>query len=99
MTVSAYLPYLVGILVITMIILRFMRSKRTGAAAVKFEVLYLMVYTFTAGVLVTFFLEHPEIGWMSLLILATFFAGFILRAMPLFRLIKDVEEKAKNAGI
>lgn len=94
MNISAYLPYLIGFLVVSLIILRIIRSKRSGSAAVKFEILYLMVYTFMAGVLVTFFLEHPEIGWMSLLILGTFFAGFILRAVPLFRLIREVEEKA-----
>ena len=96
MTFSAYLPYLIGVLVLTMIILRWMRSKRIGASAVTYEILYLMVYTFMAGVLVTFFLENPETGGMALLILATFFAGFILRAFPLFRLIKEVEKKAEG---
>jgi Na+/proline symporter len=96
MSHSAYLPYLVVILIIAMVVIRFMRSKRTGSAAVKFEVLYLMVYSFLGGVLATFFLEHQEIGWMSILILATFAVGFIVRTLPLFRLIKSVEEKAEG---
>ena len=96
MSHSAYLPYLILLLIITMLILRVMRKKRIGSAAVKFEVLYLMVYSFLGGVLVTFFLEHQEIGWMSLLILATFFVGFSVRTLPLFRLIKDVESKAEG---
>lgn len=96
MSHSAYLPYLIVVLILAMVILRFMRRKRIGSAAVKFEVLYLMVYSFLGGVLVTFFLEHQEIGWMAMLILATFFVGFFVRTLPLFRLIKDVETKAEG---
>ena len=96
MSHSAYLPYLIAILILAMVILRLIRRKRIGSAAVKFEVLYLMVYSFLGGVLVTFFLEHPEIGWMSILILVTFFIGFFVRTLPLFRLIKDVESKAEG---
>jgi len=96
MSHSAYLPYLIAILIISMVILRLMRRNRVGSAAVRFEVLYLMVYSFLGGVLVTFFLEHQEIGWMAMLILATFFVGFFVRTLPLFRLIKDVETKAEG---
>ena len=96
MSHSAYLPYLILLLILAMIILRMIRNKRTGSAAVKYEVVYLMVYSFLGGVLVTFFLEHQEIGWMALLILATFFVGFFVRTLPLFRLIKDVESKAEG---
>ncbi len=96
MSHSAYLPYLIAVLIISMLILRVMRSKRTGSSAVRFEVLYLMVYSFLGGVLVTFFLEHQEIGWISILISATFFVGFFVRTLPLFRLIKDVETKAEG---
>ena len=96
MSHSAYLPYLIVVLILAMVILRFMRRKRIGSAAVRFEVLYLMVYSFLGGVLVTFFLEHQEIGWMAMLILATFFVGFFVRTLHLFRLIKAVESKAEG---
>ncbi len=96
MSNSAYLPYLMGISIILMIVLRVMRRKRIGSAAVKFEVLYLMAYSFLFGVLVTFFLEHQDIGWMAILISATFFVGFFVRTMPLFRLIREVEDKAEG---
>ncbi|MFN8165118.1 MAG: hypothetical protein U0X76_02835 [Bacteroidia bacterium] len=90
------LPYLAGICLVVLLIVRFLRSRRRGAAAVKFDVIYLAVYAFLAGILISFFLNHPEFGMMGLLIFATFMAGFIFRAIPLFRLISDVEKKAEG---
>ena len=88
------LPYVAGLCVIALIVVRFMRARKQGAAAVKFDVIYLIIYGFLAGILTAFFLAHPEFGLMSLAILGTFMVGFIFRALPLFRLISEVERKA-----
>ncbi len=90
------LPYLAGICILALIVIRVIRARKSGAAAVKFEVLYLIVYGFLAGVLVSFFLNHPEFGLAGLVIFGAFLAGFILRALPLFRLISEVERKAAD---
>ncbi len=89
------MPYLVAAALVSLIVVRILGARKTGASAVKFEVIYLLIYAFFGGVLFSFFLTNPGMGIVALLVLATFTGGFILRLIPLFRLIRKVEDETR----
>jgi fatty acid desaturase len=88
-----YMPYILAAAVISLVALRFIGMRKTGAAAVKYEVIYLVLYAFFGGILFSFLLSNPDMGIMALLILITFITGFVMRLIPLIRLIKKVEDE------
>lgn len=90
------MPYLLAIAVVSLLIIRLIAARKTGATAVKYEVIYLIVYAFFGGILFSFLLSNPDMGIFALLILITFFGGFAMRLLPLFRLIKKVEDQTKG---
>lgn len=87
------MPYILIAAVVSLIALRLISSRKSGATAVKYEVIYLIVYAFFGGILFSFLLSNPEMGLMAFFILITFMGGFAMRLLPLFRLIKKVEDE------
>lgn len=89
---TIFMPYILIAAVISLIALRFIALRKKGASAVKFEVIYLIVYAFFGGILFAYLLTN-DLGFMGILILLTFMTGFAMRLIPLFRLIKKVEDE------
>lgn len=93
---EATLLYILIIAVVSLVIVRILGSKKKGAGAVKFEVIYLLIYSFFGGILFWFAISGTSMGILAVLIPATFIGGLIIRLVPLFRLIKKVEDETRK---
>lgn len=90
--------YLVIFSVAGMLLARGFKAGKKGIAAIKFEAVYLGFYCFLCGVLCSFAITntnsdfaHPI--WMVVMLVALF-AGFSMRALVLFRMIKQLADAA-----
>jgi hypothetical protein len=91
------MPYIAAATILALVIIRIIKGKKQGPAAVKLEIIYLLVYSFFCGVATAFFISQPGFGWLMVMAIFVFVIGFVLRLIPLFRLIEDVEKKFQNA--
>jgi hypothetical protein len=94
--INPYILYLVFAGLISLVVLRILMRGKTGASAIRLEFIYLMVYAFMGGLIVSVFLSQPSPGWLGILVIITFLAGFFLRLYPLLRLISEVEKKTQG---
>lgn len=90
--------YLLIFSIAGMLVSRGFKAGKKGIAAIKFEAVYLGFYCFLCGVLCSFAITNPNSDfanpiWMVLMLVALF-TGFSMRAVVLFRMIKQLAEPA-----
>ncbi|MFM8432488.1 MAG: hypothetical protein ACKOA1_06815 [Bacteroidota bacterium] len=90
-TTSGFIFYLAIAIFVTMILVRMIRFKRKGGAALVMDVSYLCLYCFLGGLVVFYLVAFiPGADWLwGLAFCAMFWGGFFLRAIPLFRQMRE----------
>ena len=79
------IPYVLVAILVIIISLRILKGRRKGIAALKIEIIYLLVYCFLGGFLTYLAIsKFPSIAY-AILFLGVFWAGLLIRIYPLFK--------------
>lgn len=84
---KAWIPYILLLFIAAVIVLRIAKARRSGLAALKVELLGLIVYAFFLGTFFLFLLLQMGDSWIPVLLICTLSAGLFFRAYPIFRML------------
>jgi undecaprenyl pyrophosphate phosphatase UppP len=97
---TGFVFYLALALAAGLLLLRIFRSGKKGGAALVLDVLYLCLYCFLGGIVIFYvmaFVNQSDWLW-GVAFCVMFWGGFFLRALPLFRHLKEREPEAKEGA-